>query len=165
MNKIVNKNTGESFEIQNIDTKKGFVTGYYRKDNYSEPIEKLYSLQHIDNESINSIVRDNMLESPEFTDFVKEENYVPIWNEPTYKYRVVFPKQKASEIIFKYPGFYEGLNRGTSNPRYENENYFKIYFNSFMAGACDILEFEYGLTIEKRDMDVPDPRLQITNVY
>jgi hypothetical protein len=125
-----------------------------KKGSYPIKINILAELADDQQKRILDIFRENLSDVVDFEQFND-------WTEPAYKFRIVFPVGVAEKIIFKYKAFYEGIEKGIPNPRYDVGSGIEIYFNSFMAGACDVLELEFGLKIDRLN-EADDPRTFIT---
>ena len=168
--KIVNNNSESAdfskvIDVLDVDTTRGIIKVNIQTEKFD--IAKSSNINYIVSPTlkttiITSIVNE-MLNTSAYTEYVLAST-VPDWKESTYQFRVVFSKVIATDLIFKYPQFYAGLNAGTPNPRYTYPDNVEVYFNSFMTGAVQVLEMEFHLTIEKRDTNVPDPSTIITQL-
>lgn len=131
--------------LEKNETKKG---GYPEKMNIAPDLTEYQQARILD------IFRENLTDVVDFEQFAD-------WIRPDYKFRICFPVGVAEKVIFKYPKFYKGIEFGEPNPRFDIGVGIEIYFNSFFRGACDVLEQEYGLTIERLNNE-DDPRAFVT---
>jgi len=148
MNKIINKLTGEIYVIKQVDTQRNIAFCDYQKDSYSQIEKRCITLLSFSNNAINAIVVNDIISEKQ--DFVKSEDYIPIWEEPLWNNRVYIDYKTQTKIAFAYPDWINILKSDPENPIYSKDNGDMFYLakESELPSDIRLLLESFGLTIE-----------------
>lgn len=139
--KIINTVTEKSIEINGVDTLRGTVNVITKDNPYVKGIESniVIELSSSTKEYINILIADELLANPEYSDFVKSENYQPNFQkfpwgdepEHDFVYRVWLSANDIMVISDKYFHIMEFIKADPINPSVDIAGGKLIYFDNF----------------------------------